>query len=59
MNSFTKEDLKNILALLNRLNNIKGDEATTVAILQQKLQNAIAKETNVEPTTVQQPEATA
>lgn len=59
MNNFTKEDLRNILALLNRLNNIKGDEATTVAILQQKLQNAIAQETNVEPTTVQQPEATA
>ena len=55
MNNFTKEDLRNILALLNRLNNIKGDEATTVAILQQKLQNAIAQETNVEPTTVQQP----
>ena len=59
MNNFTKEDFRNILALLNRLNNIKGDEATTVAILQQKLQNAIAQETNVEPTTVQQPEATA
>lgn len=59
MNSFSKEDFKNILALINRLNNIKGDEATTVAILQQKLNNVIAQETNVEPTTVQQPEATA
>lgn len=59
MNNFSKEDFRNILALLNRLNNIKGDEATTVAILQQKLNNAIAQEPNVEPTTVQQPEATA
>lgn len=36
MNALTQEDIKNILALISRAD-IKGGEATAVAILQQKL----------------------
>lgn len=36
MNQLTQEDYKNILALISRAN-ITGQEATSVAILQQKL----------------------
>lgn len=36
MNEFTQEEIKNILALIS-IAPIKGQEATTVALLQQKL----------------------
>lgn len=40
MENFTQEDIKNILALIAQAT-IKGQEATTVAILQQKLNQAL------------------
>jgi hypothetical protein len=40
MNNFTQEELKNILALVN-LAPIKGQDAVTVALLQQKLSGLI------------------
>jgi len=40
MNEFSKEDLINLLSLVNSAN-IKGTDATTVAILQQKIQKLL------------------
>ena len=40
---FTQEELKNILALIN-LAPIKGGEATTVALLQQKIVSLLTPE---------------
>lgn len=48
METLTKEDLSNILALLNRLENVKGVEVQTVALLQQKLDKLIKEENHGE-----------
>lgn len=58
MNELNKEDLKNLITLLGRLNDIRGTEAIAVAILQNKLSNLMNKP-DVEPTTVQEPEVVA
>lgn len=58
MNELNKEDLKNLLTLLGRLTDIRGTEATAVAVLQNKLSNLINKQ-DVEPTTVLEPETVA
>lgn len=58
MTELTKEDLKNILTLLGRLTDIRGTEATAVAVLQNKLSNIINKP-DVEPTTLLEPEVVA
>ena len=42
MNQFTPEELKNLLALIN-LASIKGQEAITVALLQQKINNLLTQ----------------
>lgn len=43
MEQLTGEDYKNILALIAR-STLKGEEATTVAILQQKISNLLNPE---------------
>lgn len=48
MNNFTQEELKNILALIN-IAPIKGNEATTVALLQQKIFKMLTPETSEKP----------
>ncbi len=47
MNNFTPQDIQNIIALIN-LAPIKGGEATTVALLQQKLAGLLPAETPAE-----------
>lgn len=42
MNTITNEDYKNILALINRVD-LKGNEATTVAILIEKIKQQIVE----------------
>lgn len=43
----TQEDIKNILNLINRVENIKGQEALAVAITQKKLQDLLIPEPEV------------
>lgn len=45
-NTFSKEELKNILVLISRTN-ITGNEAQAVALLQHKIGNMIKRETLV------------
>ena len=52
---FTTEDLKNLMALINRAT-ITGEQATTVAILQAKLAKMLAEMTA--PTTPPEPPTT-
>ena len=47
---FTNEELKNIAVLLQRVN-LTGNEATTVAILQQKVAGLISKDVPTETPT--------
>jgi hypothetical protein len=47
MTELTAEDIKNILALINRAG-ITGEQATTVVVLQQKLAKMLA-ESSVPP----------
>ncbi len=53
----TPEDAKNLLALVNRVANITGQEAPTVADLQKKLIEIMGTKTEVvEPEKVETPE---
>ena len=47
MNNFTQEEIKNLIALIN-LAPIKGLEAMTVAMLQQKLASMLTQESFTE-----------
>lgn len=59
--TFTAEDIKNIGVLIQRVPDIKGTEATAVAILLQKIQRmyevAVKAETPTTPTEVKKEEA--
>lgn len=50
MDTLTNQDINNIIALIN-IAPIKGNEATTVAILQQKLTQMLTPEASITPET--------
>jgi len=43
-NDLTHEDIKNVLHLIGRVENLKGTEAFAVAVIQQKLTSILPKE---------------
>lgn len=44
MPSFNEQEIRNIIAFLNRVD-LKGTEAVTLALLQQKLQTSLVEQT--------------
>lgn len=56
MTNFTKEDCENIQKLITRVKDITGQEAATVALLQQKIQRFINAENSVEKKVPVEPE---